>query len=71
MKWMTRGRPKVDRIACPREIAGFIDDAPESAALYAMPIGLSANFADDHAPLRHGMVKYDALDAGCRRDAPI
>ncbi|RQT22162.1 chromate resistance protein ChrB domain-containing protein [Burkholderia contaminans] len=140
MKWITRERPKVDRIACPWLIARFIDDAPEflyvpgpdvlrladetgavpydvpgvelghhgercsfdafldryrldtpallklagivrgadtgrldlapeSAGLYAMSIGLSGNFVDDHEQLRHGMVMYDALYAWCRRDA--
>jgi hypothetical protein len=29
MKWVTRERPKIDRIACPWLIARFIDDAPE------------------------------------------
>ena len=29
MKWVTRARPKVDRIACPWLIARFIDDDPE------------------------------------------
>jgi len=29
MKWITRERPKIDRIACPWLIAGFIDEAPE------------------------------------------
>ena len=29
MKWVTRARPKIDRIACPWLIARFIDDAPE------------------------------------------
>ena len=29
MKWITRERPKIDRIACPWLIARFIDDAPE------------------------------------------
>lgn len=29
MKWITRERPKIDRIACPWLIAHFIDDAPE------------------------------------------
>ncbi|HTN50600.1 MAG TPA: chromate resistance protein ChrB domain-containing protein [Burkholderiaceae bacterium] len=29
MKWITRERPKIDRIACPSLIARFIDDAPE------------------------------------------
>ncbi|MFX5656505.1 chromate resistance protein ChrB domain-containing protein, partial [Acinetobacter baumannii] len=29
MKWITRERPKIDRIACPWLITRFIDDAPE------------------------------------------
>ena len=29
MKWITRERPKIDRIACPWLIARFIDDRPE------------------------------------------
>ena len=29
MKWITRERPKIDRVACPWLIARFVDDAPE------------------------------------------
>ncbi|MFL5620847.1 MAG: chromate resistance protein ChrB domain-containing protein [Gemmatimonadaceae bacterium] len=29
MKWVTRERPKIDRVACPWLIARFIDDRPE------------------------------------------
>ena len=29
MKWITRERPKIDRIACPWLIARFIDENPE------------------------------------------
>jgi hypothetical protein len=29
MKWITRERPKIDRIACPWLIARFVDPAPE------------------------------------------
>ncbi len=29
MKWVTRERPKIDRIACPWLVARFIDEAPE------------------------------------------
>jgi len=136
MKWVTRERPKIDRIACPWLIARFIDTAPEflhvpaadvvkvahevdaipydipgvamshvgelcsfdafltkyeltdpalqqlalivrgadtsrldlapqSAGLYAISLGLSRRFADDHEMLRHGMVMYDALYAWC------
>jgi hypothetical protein len=137
MKWVTRERPKIDRIACPWLIARFIDEQPEflyvpsdrvqavakeadaipydvpgvelshvgdlcsfdaflakyslddpalhqlativrgadtsrldltpqSAGLFAISLGLSANFADDHEMLGHGMVMYDALYAWCR-----
>ena len=137
MKWITRERPKIDRIACPWLIARFIDARPEflyvpadqvlrvaeergavpydipgveishegelcsfdfllkkyalkdpalhhlalivrgadtsrldltpqSAGLLAISLGLSHNFPDDHAMLRHGMVLYDALYSWCR-----
>jgi hypothetical protein len=29
MKWVTRERPKIDRIACPWLVARFIDETPE------------------------------------------
>jgi len=29
MKWITRERPKIDRIACPWLIARFLDQKPE------------------------------------------
>lgn len=35
MKWITRERPKIDRIACPWLIARFIDEMPEF--LYVPP----------------------------------
>jgi hypothetical protein len=137
MKWVTRERPKIDRIACPWLIQRFIDrdaeflyvpgadvlrvaketgatpydipgvemshvgelcsfDAflakyhlddpalprlativrgadtsrldltPQSAGLYAISLGLSRVFADDHEMLGHGFVMYDALFAWCR-----
>ena len=136
MKWVTRERPKIDRIACPWLITRFIDLSPEflyvpaqqvlavaaetgavpydipgvemthdgercsfdaflakyrldqpalkqlalivrgadtsrldlapqSAGLYAISLGLSKTFADDHEMLRHGLVLYDALYAWC------
>lgn len=137
MKWITRERPKIDRIACPWLIAKFIDQqaeflyvpakevlrvaeetgaipydipgvelthvgefcsfdailkkyalndptlvqlativrgadtsrldlTPQSAGLYALSLGLSKNFSDDHEMLKHGMVMYDALYAWCQ-----
>jgi hypothetical protein len=136
MKWITRERPKIDRIACPWLVNRFIDkeaeflyvpfadiariaaetgatpydilgvelthdsdlcsfDAflkkyalnnpalerlalivrgadtsrldltPQSAGLYAVSLGLSQTFSDDHEMLRHGLVIYDALYAWC------
>jgi len=35
MKWITRERPKIDRIACPWLVARFID--PEAEFLYVLP----------------------------------
>lgn len=137
MKWVTRERPKIDRIACPWLIARFIDQSPEflyvpagevlkvaqetgatpydipgvemthvgdlcsfdafllkydltdpalqqlalivrgadtsrldlapqAAGLYAISLGLSHTFRDDHEMLKHGMVVYDALYAWCQ-----
>jgi rhodanese-related sulfurtransferase len=136
-KWVTRERPKIDRIACPWLIARFIDPqaefvyvppsqvvavaqrtggtpydidgvefshegercsfdtflriydirdpaldhlarivrgadtsrhdlTPQCGGLFAISLGLSANFADDHQMLVHGMVIYDALYTWCR-----
>ncbi|ASF47816.1 chromate resistance protein ChrB domain-containing protein [Methylovulum psychrotolerans] len=137
MQWITRERPKIDRIACPWLVARFIDTeaeflyvpaaqvlpiaemtgaipydvpdvelshvgelcsfdafllkyglddpalaqlavivrgadtsrldlSPQSAGLYAISLGLSHTFADDHELLKYGMVMYDALYAWCR-----
>lgn len=38
----------------------------QSAGLYAISLGLSNNFADDHGMLKHGLVMYDALYAWCQ-----
>ncbi len=136
-RWVTRERPKIDRIACPWLVARFVDPdaeflyvptpdvkrvaaerdavpydiadvafthvgafcsfdafiktyrlsepaldrlativrgadtgalnlAPQSAGLLAVSLGLSRNFADDHAMLKQGMVIYDALYAWCK-----
>jgi hypothetical protein len=138
MKWVTRERPKIDRIACPWLIQRFIEKEPEflyvpsdlvlavaketgaipydipgvelshvgelcsfdaflkkyelrdpalqqlavvvrgadtsrldltpqSPGLYALSLGLSDVFTDDHEMLRHGIVMYDALYAWCAR----
>jgi hypothetical protein len=43
-----------------------LDLTPQSAGLYALSLGLSRNFADDHEMLEYGLVMYDALYAWCR-----
>lgn len=42
------------------------DLSPQCGGLFAISLGLSANFSDDHEMLRHGMVMYDALYTWCR-----
>jgi hypothetical protein len=39
---------------------------PQSAGLYALSLGLSKNFTNDHEMLKHGIVMYDALYAWCQ-----
>jgi rhodanese-related sulfurtransferase len=46
---------------------GRLDLAPQAPGLLAISLGLSLNFADDHAMLEHGMVVYDALYSWCKR----
>jgi rhodanese-related sulfurtransferase len=43
-----------------------LDLTAQSSGLFAVSLGLSHVFADDHAMLRHGLVLYDALYAWCR-----
>jgi rhodanese-related sulfurtransferase len=45
------------------------DLMPQCHGLLAISYGLSSNFPDDHAMLRHGMVIYDALYTWCRQQA--
>ncbi len=54
MKWVTRERPKIDRIACPWLIARFIDAAPEF--LFVPPAEVLAVAARDDA------IPYDVPD---------
>jgi rhodanese-related sulfurtransferase len=42
------------------------DLAAQCGGLFAISLGLSANFPDDHEMLKHGMVMYDALHTWCR-----
>jgi hypothetical protein len=43
-----------------------LDLTPQSAGLFAISLGLSAQYADDHEMLEHGTVTYDALYAWCQ-----
>jgi hypothetical protein len=43
-----------------------LDLTPQSAGLYAISLGLSRNFSNDHEMLKHGMVMYEALYAWCK-----
>jgi hypothetical protein len=54
MKWVTRERPKIDRIACPWLIARFIDREPEF--LYVPPADVLATARD------RGAIPYDVPD---------
>ena len=55
MKWVTRERPKTDRIACPWLIRNFID--PDAQFLY-VPAEDVLSVAE-----REGAISYDAPDA--------
>lgn len=63
--------PALRRLACIVRGAdtGRLDLAPEAAGLYALSMGLSRTFANDHEQLRYGLVLYDALYAWCKDDA--
>jgi hypothetical protein len=48
---------------------GRLDLTSEAAGLYAISVGLSRTFADDHEQLHGGMLMCDALYAWCQHDA--
>ena len=52
-------------IDCGADTSRF-DLPPQSEGLYALSLGLSNVFADDHEMLMHGMVMSDALFAWCK-----
>jgi hypothetical protein len=43
-----------------------LDLTLQSSSLFAIALGLSVVFPDDHEMLGHGMAMYDALYAWCR-----
>ena len=60
--------PPMDRLALIVRGADTsrLDLTPQSPGLFAISLGLSHVYADDHEMLKHGMVMYDALYAWCR-----
>jgi len=63
MKWITRERPKIDRVACPWLIARFID--PDAEFVFAPP--------DDVAALavELGATPYDIAGVELSHDGPL
>lgn len=78
MKWITRERVKVDRVACPLVLLGKIVNGadtdnslwqqPEGAGLEAIAEGFRhLGFADDLAQNQAEWIIYDALYAYCQQ----
>lgn len=63
MKWITRERPKIDRIACPWLISRFIDDAPEFLFVPADAVQLQAAAC--------GAIPYDVPNVELTHDGPL
>jgi hypothetical protein len=63
MRWVTRERPKVDRVACPWLIARFIDDAPEF--LFVPPAEVGRVAAET------GAVPFDVEGVELSHDGPL
>lgn len=63
MKWITRERPKIDRIACPWLIARFIDDSPEFLFVPADDVLKQAAAT--------GAIPYDVPGVELTHDGPL
>jgi hypothetical protein len=63
MKWITRERPKIDRVACPWLISRFIDKEPEF--LFVAPDQV---VAQAHAT---GAIPYDVPGVELTHDGPL
>jgi hypothetical protein len=63
MKWITRERAKVDRIACPWLISRFIDSSPEFLYVPADQVRAEAE--------RQGAVPYDIPDVELGHEGPL
>lgn len=79
MKWITREKVKVDRVACPWLTKEFIDPQaeclhppephPAGEGLRWVGFGFSALGLSDHEILERESIVYDAFYAECRRRA--
>ena len=63
MKWITRARPKIDRVACPWLIARFIDEQPEF--LFVAPDQVIAQAKAT------GAIPYDVPGVELTHDGPL
>lgn len=86
MKWVTRERPKIDRIACPWLISRYIDKAPEflyvpgdkvmqvAAETGALPYdvaGVELGHHGEHCSFDAFIAKYEINDVALNRLALI
>lgn len=86
MRWITRERPKIDRVACPWLVARFIDPAPEflfvpagavlerARALDAIPFdipGVELSHVGERCSFDAFLAKYRLDDPALERLAPI
>ena len=70
MKWVTRARPKVDRVACPWLIKRFVD--PEAEFLYVLPDQvLEIARREDAIPFDVPIVELVHVGLECSFDALI
>jgi len=63
MKWVTRERPKIDRVACPWLIARFIDK--EAEFLFVPPADVA------RVALETGAVPYDVEGVELSHEGPL
>ena len=63
MKWITRQRPKIDRVACPWLITRFIDKQPE---FLFVPPGQVISQAE-----ATGAIPYDVPGVELTHDGPL
>jgi hypothetical protein len=63
MKWVTRERPKIDRVACPWLIARFIDDQPEFLFVPPSEVRSVASAT--------GAIPYDVEGVELTHDGPL